>query len=58
MHPASSVPFICVPGMAQFQRVKVPPRVVTAKCSEPQAAESNNTVFTAREPEEIERISR
>jgi hypothetical protein len=44
--------------MAQFQRVEVPPRVVTAKCSEPQAAESNNTVFTAREPEEIERISR
>ncbi|MBR4501958.1 MAG: hypothetical protein IKP22_08725, partial [Clostridia bacterium] len=31
-----------VPGMAQFLRVKVPPRVVTAKCSEPQAAVSND----------------
>ena len=33
---------VCVPGMAQFLRVKVPPRVVTAKCSEPQAAVSND----------------
>ena len=32
---------ICVPGMAQFSRVKVPPQVVTAKCSEPQADASN-----------------
>ena len=31
----------CVPGMARFLRVKVPPRVVTAKCSEPQAAAGN-----------------
>jgi hypothetical protein len=31
-----------VPGMAQFLRVKVPPRVFTAKCSEPQAAVSND----------------
>ena len=30
-----------VPGMAQFLRVKDPPRVITAKCSEPQAAVSN-----------------
>ena len=28
--------------MAQFLRVKVPPRVFTAKCSEPQAAASND----------------
>ncbi|MBQ3706266.1 MAG: hypothetical protein II888_07400, partial [Clostridia bacterium] len=34
-------PFHSVPGMAQFSRVKVPPRVFTAKCSEPQAATSN-----------------
>ena len=34
---------VCVPGMAQFQRVKVPSRVVTAKCSEPQAAVSNDS---------------
>ena len=27
--------------MAQILRVKVPPRVVTAKCSEPQAVGSN-----------------
>ena len=33
--------FECVPGMAQFLRVKVPSRVVTAKCSEPQAEDSN-----------------
>ena len=33
---------ICLPGMAQFLRVKVPPQVVTAKCSEPQAAVSND----------------
>ena len=33
--------FECVPGMAQFLRVKVPSRVVTAKCSEPQAGSSN-----------------
>ena len=33
---------ISVPGMAQFLRVKVPPRVVTAKCSEPQADVSND----------------
>ena len=31
----------CVPGMTRFLRVKVPPRVFTAKCSEPQAANSN-----------------
>ena len=30
-----------VPGMAQFLRVKVPPQVFTAKCSEPQANDSN-----------------
>ena len=30
-----------MPGMAQFLRVKVPPQVFTAKCSEPQAAVSN-----------------
>ena len=33
--------FTCVPGMAQFLRVKVPSRVFTAKCSEPQAENSN-----------------
>ncbi|MCR5694037.1 MAG: hypothetical protein K6G89_03570, partial [Clostridia bacterium] len=33
--------FISVPGTAQFLRVKVPPQVVTAKCSEPQAGISN-----------------
>ena len=33
--------FLGVPGMAQFSRVKVPPRVFTAKCSEPQACDSN-----------------
>ena len=33
--------FLCVPGMAQFLRVKVPSRVFTAKCSEPQAENSN-----------------
>ena len=33
---------ICgVPGMARFLRVKVPPRVATAKCSEPQAVDGN-----------------
>ncbi len=37
------LPFVCVPGMAQFLRVKVPPRVVTAKCSEPQANASNGS---------------
>ena len=31
-----------VPGMAQFLQVKVLPRVYTAKCSEPQAAASND----------------
>ena len=31
----------CVPGMAQVLRVKVPSRVFTAKCSEPQAENSN-----------------
>ena len=35
------VVFCCVPGMAQFLRVKVPSRVFTAKCSEPQADASN-----------------
>ena len=30
-----------VPGMAQVLRVKVPSRVFTAKCSEPQAEDSN-----------------
>ena len=34
--------FISVPGMAQFLRVEVLPRVFTAKCSEPQAAVSND----------------
>ena len=33
--------FFSVPGMAQFLQVKVLPRVFTAKCSEPQAADSN-----------------
>ena len=33
--------FVCVPGMARFSRVKVPPRVATAKCSEPQAVDGN-----------------
>ena len=32
---------LCVPGMAQFLRVKVPPRVFTAKCSEPEAVDGN-----------------
>ena len=32
---------MCVPGMAQVLRVKVPSRVFTAKCSEPQAEDSN-----------------
>ena len=37
-----SLPFLrCVPGMAQVLRVKVPSRVFTAKCSEPQAENSN-----------------
>ena len=30
-----------VPGMVQVLRVKVPSRVFTAKCSEPQAEDSN-----------------
>jgi hypothetical protein len=34
-------PIYRVPGMAQFLRVKVPPQVFTAKCSEPQANDSN-----------------
>ncbi len=34
--------FFSVPGMAQFLRVKVPSQVFTAKCSEPQAAVSND----------------
>ena len=33
--------FVRVPGMAQVLRVKVPSRVFTAKCSEPQAEDSN-----------------
>ena len=33
--------FCCVPGMVQVLRVKVPSRVFTAKCSEPQAEDSN-----------------
>ena len=33
--------FVCVPGMVQVLRVKVPSRVFTAKCSEPQAENSN-----------------
>ena len=33
--------FFCVPGMVQVLRVKVPSRVFTAKCSEPQAENSN-----------------
>ena len=33
--------FSSVPGTAQFLRVKVPPQVFTAKCSEPQAGISN-----------------
>ena len=33
--------FLRVPGMAQVLRVKVPSRVFTAKCSEPQAEDSN-----------------
>ena len=33
--------FSCVPGMTQVLRVKVPSRVFTAKCSEPQAENSN-----------------
>ena len=37
---AASV-FHRVPGMAQVLRVKVPSRVFTAKCSEPQAEDSN-----------------
>lgn len=32
---------VSVPGMAQVLRVKVPSRVFTAKCSEPQAEDSN-----------------
>ena len=36
--------FLCVPGMAQFLRVKVPSRVFTAKCSEPQAGSSDARV--------------
>lgn len=37
-----SLPFLrCVPGMAQVLRVKVPSRVFTAKCSEPQVGISN-----------------
>ena len=34
--------FYSVPGMAQFLQVKVLSRVFTAKCSEPQAAVSND----------------
>ena len=34
--------FFSVPSMAQFLQVKVLPRVVTAKCSEPQATVSND----------------
>ena len=34
--------FSSVPGMTQFLRVKVPSRVFTAKCSEPQAGVSND----------------
>ena len=34
--------FVGVPGMARFSRVKVPPRVATAKCSEPQAVIGND----------------
>ena len=44
MKPADSLEsagFVDVPGMAQFLRVKVPPQVFTAKCSEPQAGISN-----------------
>ena len=37
-----SMAFHGVPGMAQFLQVKVLPRVVTAKCSEAQAAVSND----------------
>jgi len=33
--------FLCVSGMAHFLLVKVQSRVVTAKCSEPQAVNSN-----------------
>ena len=33
--------YSCVPGMVQVLRVKVPSRVFTAKCSEPQAEDSN-----------------
>ena len=33
--------FFCELGMAQVLRVKVPSRVFTAKCSEPQAEDSN-----------------
>jgi hypothetical protein len=35
--------FFSVPGMAQFLRVKVPSQVVTAKCSDPQATDSNDS---------------
>ena len=35
------VSLVGVPGMARFLRVKVPPRVVTAKCSELQAVYGN-----------------
>ena len=37
----ATAPFLCVPGMVQVLRVKVPSRVFTAKCSEPQAENSN-----------------
>ena len=37
----SGVFSMSVPGMAQVLRVKVPSRVFTAKCSEPQAEDSN-----------------
>ena len=33
--------FFCELGMAQVLRVKVPSRVFTTKCSEPQAEDSN-----------------
>ena len=40
-HKLIAEAFLSVPGMAQFLRVEVPPRVFTAKCGEPQAATSN-----------------
>ena len=40
-NPVDRPGFVSVPGMAQFLRVEVPPRVFTAKCSEPQAIDGN-----------------